>query len=469
MKISLRRFVLFNLLLGELLAATLGISTILFLERQDLLVYIDNKLLESAFTMQRFMNQPHALSKLNSFESNLESLSAILPAPIYQYTEENFGPNLFHFFIWNKHDHLLFSDQHLPVEYFEHAPLGFSQIHYNNIIWRLFTTIDPVTKIRIMALQQTHLRQISPRNLAREVIIVMLTSYFFLGLLMWIVLARGLNILQKISDQVQQQGPDHLSPLDSSNLPSEIKPIIEEWNKLFDRLKLAFVREKRFAADAAHELKTPLAALKTHTQLALNAKNKSELINALHKIITGVNRSAHVVQQLLTLNRMNQPGITEAPTSISIAQLARDIIADLVPSALEKNTEIELIAPDTHFMIEGHDTAIAILIRNLVDNAIRYSPENSLVQVIIEESPDKRNVILKVVDNGTGIPEHLRERVFERFFRVIGNKSSGSGLGLGIVQQIVEVHHAIISLETPLVGHGLQVTVVFPKIYKLGA
>jgi two-component system sensor histidine kinase QseC len=469
MKMSLRRFIFINLLIGELLATTLGISTVLFLEHQDIQVQTDNKLLESAFTMQNFMNKPGALQKLHTFKESLKTLSDILPAPFYQKAEGTFNLSLFHCYIWDSHGHLLFGSHDLPESYFAKIPLGFSKINYDNNSWRTFTTIDPVTKIKITSLEQASLHPLYHKNLIREVTIVMLTSYVFLGFLMWIVLARGLHVLRKISNQVQQQGPEHLSPLDSLSLPAEIKPIVDEWNKLFDRLKLAFDREKRFAADAAHELKTPLAALKTHTQLALNAKTENERANALHKIIAGVNRSAHVVHQLLTLSRMNQGGVLELPTPVDIVQHAKEIIAEMFPQALDKETEIELIAPANNPIIEAYDTAVAILIRNLVDNGIRYSPERSLVQVIIEESSDKKNVILKVIDNGRGIPEHLRQRVFERFFRVIGNKSSGSGLGLGIVQQIVELHHAMISLETPLSGHGLQVTVMFSKKFAQSA
>jgi two-component system sensor histidine kinase QseC len=468
MKMSLRRFILINLLFGELLAITLGVTTTLFLEREDVQTHIDNKLLESVFTVQTFLRQPDALEQLRHFDESLKSLSATLPTPLYQDTEDYSESSLFNFYIWDTHGNILFGSENLIPEYFYQAPLGFSQTIYNDKVWRAFSTIDPATKTTIMALQQTDLHKISPRNLAREVIVVMLTSYFFLGLLMWFVLARALRVLQKISTQVQQQGPDNLTPIDFSHLPVEIRPIVEEWNKLFSRLNFAFDREKRFAADAAHELKTPLAALKTHTQLALHAKNESELINALHKIVTGVNRSAHVVQQLLTLSRMSQGVITEPTTPVDVAKQAKEIIADLVPQALEKETEIELIAL-SDAIIEAHETAITILIRNLVDNAVRYSPEHSLVQVVIEESPDKQNILLKVIDNGPGIPEHLRERVFERFFRVIGNKTSGSGLGLGIVQQIADLHHAVISLETPLSGHGLQVTVMLPKVFDSSA
>lgn len=467
MSVSLRRFIFTNLLVGELLATILGISTVLFLEHRDIKNHIHNELLESAFAMQDFVNKPNAVQKLRKLSASLEALSVISPPAFYQHIKKYFDYNLLRCYVWDENGRLLFGSlSGVPegnFERIENAPLGFSEFEYHHETWVTFSTIDFVSKIKITSLQQVSLYSRYPRDLAREVIIVILTSYLFLGFLMWFILVRGLNILKRISTQVQQQGPDHLSPLDISNLPSEIKPLMEEWNKLFDRLRFAFDREKRFAADAAHELKTPLAALKTHTQLALNSTNKGELINALQKIVKGVDRSAHVVHQLLTLNRMNQSGIMELPALLNIVQLAKETIADLVPQALEKNTEIELIAPATSLMIEGYDTAIAILLRNLIDNAIRYSPEQSLVQVVIEESPDKQNVILKVIDNGRGIPEHLRQRVFERFFRVIGNKSAGSGLGLGIVQQIADLHRAVISLETPLNGHGLQVTILFSK------
>jgi two-component system sensor histidine kinase QseC len=464
MTLSLRYFILLNLLLGELLATVLGISTILFLEHRDIRVHTDNTLLTSVFIMQNAIDKKFALKEASKFE-NIESINTIVPTEFYKYKEDAlFNADMFASYIWGANGKLLFGEKDFNAEYFSHVPLGFSDIKYKNESWRIFTTIDPLTKIKILVSQRVDLQEISLGKIAQDFITIVLTSYLFIGLFMWFILSKSLRELKKISDQVNQQGPDHLSSLDSSKLPTEIRPIVEEWNKLSERLKLAFIREKRFAADAAHELKTPLAALKTHTQLALNAKNESELVNALHKIVLGVNRSAHVVNQLLTLNQMSQSGMVEIPaTPVDIVKLAKEILSDLVPQALEKDTDIELIAPDTPLIIEAHDTAISILIRNLVDNSIRYSPKNSLIQVVLEETSDKKGVVLKVIDNGCGIPEELRQRVFERFFRVIGNKTSGSGLGLGIVQQIVDLHHASISLETPANGKGLQIAVLFFK------
>lgn len=462
---SIRRFLLINLLLSELLTTVLGIIAILYFGHRETQVNMDNKLLLAAFTLQSFMREQETPEKLGEAQNDLIRLNSMFFSPA-DYTEEYGDYRSLHFHVWDSDNNLILGSHDIIPDYFSNPPLGFSQAIFNHQLWRAFTTIDPISNIKIVLVQQRGFYNILPEHLLREIIFIMFLSYPLLGLFMWIILTYGLKVLQEVSAQVQQQAPEHLSHIDPSHLPKEIKPIAKEWNKLSDRLRLAFEREKRFAADAAHELKTPLAALKTHTQLALNAKNENELINALHKIIAGVNRSAHVVQQLLTLSRITPGSANDPPTPVDIAHQAKEVISELFPQALEKNSEIELIAPEKALIVEGYDTAIAILLRNLIDNALRYSPENSLVQVIVEESPHKRAVLLKVIDNGPGIPENLRGRVFERFFRVIGNTSSGSGLGLGIVQQIVDLHHGTISLETPVSGHGLQIVVTFPKKQK---
>ncbi|HVV69728.1 MAG TPA: ATP-binding protein [Gammaproteobacteria bacterium] len=463
MTTSIRNFLVINLLLCVILITSLSLLTNLFLENRDLQGHLDNKLTESAFAIQAFMSQSNTPEELRSIQQHINSLSSgQYPFALHQLNKENNGDHeAFGFEVLDQNNQpLLRSTTPLPAA-FTHAPNGLSQGFDNNNAWRIFVTTDPENKSKVVVAEKYNFRNLLAGHVSQESFFVMLISYPFLGLLIWIIISRGLSSLRKISEEVQLRAPDHLEPIDATQVPVEIKTIVEEWNKLFSRLQEAFAREKRFAADAAHELKTPLAALKAHTQVALNATSDAEREAALRKILTGVDRSAHVVQQLLTLSRMGHGLALEHTGTVNIVKQSQEVIAELAHEVLAKDSEIELISPEKEPLVQGHSTAIAILIRNLVDNAIRYTPAGSLVQVIIEESADK--VLLKVIDNGPGIPEHLHQQVFERFFRMIGNKSPGSGLGLGIVQQIAEVHHAVISLSTAPSGQGLQVTVAFPK------
>lgn len=268
--------------------------------------------------------------------------------------------------------------------------------------------------------------------------------------------------ITRVTNEISSRASTYLEPVNATNTPVEIKPLIAELNQLFVRLKLAFDRNKRFAADAAHELRTPLAALKTQAQVALKAENKNAREQALIKMLQGVDRSSHVVAQLLTLSRLSQEQELNDVHPVDLHKLAAEIIAYLVPIALEKNIDIELALSPTNPIISGNDTALGILIRNIVDNAIRYTPQNGSVKIAI--LTERNDVIFRVTDTGPGIPIELRERVFERFYRILGTQAAGSGLGLAIVSQITELHHAKIHLSTPPNGIGLQFDIIFPGL-----
>lgn len=460
---SIRNFLLTNLLLCVIFITSLTLLASFLLENRDLQAHLDNKLIQAVFSIQAFIDQTPTPQELQRIQENIDAISSIqYPITFQQRTKSFFSSyEAFQFEVLDpQNNFLLGSNTPLPSPFLK-APIGLSKGNFNGQTWRIFAVIDPVTRIKIIAAEPFNFQNLLRGHIAQESIFIMLLSYPFLGLLIWIVINRGLKSLDNVAHEVQQRAPNRLEPIDIANVPAEIKVIITQWNKLFIRLKQAFEREKRFSADAAHELKTPLAALKAHTQVALHAKDEKELKTALQKILTCVDRSAHSVQQLLILSRMEYNLPEQQPIAVNIIKQTKEVVAELAPQALEKNSEIELLSPDSEPLIPGHSTAIAILIRNLVDNAIRYTPEGSLVRVIIKETSDE--VILKVIDNGPGIPEHLRQQVFERFFRILGNKSSGSGLGLGIVKQIADLHQATIKLSTSPGGQGLQVIVVFPK------
>lgn len=290
---------------------------------------------------------------------------------------------------------------------------------------------------------------------------IMLITFPLSGLLIWMIIGKGLDSLDKVAVEVSNRAPTHLEPVSLENVPEEIKPLISELNHLFLRLRDGFEREKRFAADAAHELKTPLAAIKAQAQVALNTPEVSEKDAALHKLISSVNRSTHIIQQLLMMSTLVSESESDFKDSIELGRVVRDVLAMLASNALEKSIELELQQSTSLPKIKGNATALAILFRNLIDNAIRYSPNNAAIRVCL--SFVEGYVVVEVIDQGPGIPNELHERVFERFFRILGNKSTGSGLGLAIVRQICQMHHASIHLGKPADGVGLVVKILFPS------
>jgi two-component system sensor histidine kinase QseC len=460
-KTSIRTFLLINLLLSVTLITSLAIVTNLFLEHKDLQKHMDDKLTRAGFTIGAFLTQRLLDTEINTIQQSINNIPIMQTHLFGTRDNKPFDKsyeNVFFQIFDNQSRLILQSDSNvsLPPLNFK-APDGLIDEWFKGEPWRVFHTTDIKTGYRIAVLEKYDFKNVLEGHITQDSILIMLIMYPFLGMLIWIIVGRGLSSLKKVANELHEREPGHLEAVSIDYVPIEIRPLVDELNNLFARLRQAFEREKRFAADAAHELRTPLAALKAHTQVALNANTESERKEALLKILAGVDRSTHVVQQLLTLSRMVPESNLET-SDVNLVHVAQEVIADLVPEAIERNTEIELIAPERQIIIEGNATALSILIRNLVDNAIRYSPPNSTIQVQIE---DNEHVHLCVIDNGPGIPENLRERVFARFYRVLGTKSTGSGLGLGIVQQIVELHHATIKLDTPESGQGLKVVIIF--------
>jgi two-component system, OmpR family, sensor histidine kinase QseC len=459
---SIRTFLLINLLLSITLITSLAIIGNLFLEHKDLQKHLNAQLTVGALTIAAFVTDDIVNSRnLAIIQKQINDLPQTAEAYYENDNKKIVSPTyeLIQFQIWDKNHNLLLSSSTAPKQPLSNGKPGFSTRWIDGQLWHVFTTIVKDSGTRVDVAERSDFREELEGRVTQDSIIIMLITYPFLGLLIWIIVGRGLDSIKQVTSEIRQRAPSFLEPVDLEAVPREIKPLVDELNILFKRLREAFEREKRFAADAAHELRTPLAALKAQTQVALKATDEKQMRAALSKVLVGVDRSSHVVQQLLILSRMVPQATIKEFEDVNVVKQAREVIAELAPVALEKNTEIELIAPDTDTYIKGYPTAISILIRNLVDNAIRYTPAGSLVKVLIY--PEGDYLFLKVIDNGPGIPEELYSRVFERFFRVLGNKTLGSGLGLGIVQQIVEIHDAQIRLSSPEIGTGLEVTVVF--------
>ncbi len=274
-----------------------------------------------------------------------------------------------------------------------------------------------------------------------------------LGAWVWLATRRALRPLDAVAAQIATRQPERLHALAPASAPEEIRPLVQAINDLFGRVEKALESERRFTADAAHELRTPLAALATQAQVALRARDTEERQHAIDQLIAGSRRATRLVDQLLTLARLD-PDSSRPADAVMLDRLAEEVCAAHGGQALLKDIALELDAqPAT---ITGNADMLRVLLRNLIDNALRYTPPGGRVTVVVE--PGR----LSVTDSGPGIPAGERNKVFDRFHRLAGQDTEGSGLGLSIVARIAEMHGAAITLDGDDHGSGLRVAVSFP-------
>jgi two-component system, OmpR family, sensor histidine kinase QseC len=448
---SIRYFLLISLLLSITIASAInGIGNYL-LDEQVIQPYLDSQLVRVSSLINILSQSTNDNSKVR--KDIIDYLRKTQPI-----TKQKFL-----FQVWGSKGGLIMHSSDQYAISLKSAALGFSDQVIKGDHWRIYSTYDQPTQTKIVVAELYNLRRELADDIARSNANILLITYPVFGLLVWFIISLALRSITRVTTEISNRASTFLEPVQLTEIPIEIKPLVAELNQLFVRLKLAFERNKRFAADAAHELRTPLAALKTHAQVALKSDNELDRNKALQKVIESVDRSSHVVAQLLTLSRLGEEETLTDVKPIDLHKIATEIIAYLAPHALEKDIEIELCPRPAEPIVLGNDTAIGILIRNIVDNAIRYTPTHGEVKVSIIDTGTQ--IIFRVQDTGTGIPSELRERVFERFYRILGTKASGSGLGLAIVSQITALHHASIHLSTPTNGLGLQFEVAFPKYH----
>jgi two-component system sensor histidine kinase QseC len=337
--------------------------------------------------------------------------------------------------------------------------IGFSDQTINNELWRVFRLHADEDQVVITA-ERYDYRQELVNEITGNSLFPLTLMIPILLIMIWVGIDRGLLPLRKLANHIAQRSPDNLEPIKVNfNIPTEILPLFSELNKLFNKLENAFERERRFTSDAAHELQTPLASVKTQVQVALRSENKEQQQHALEKTVEGIDRATHMVQQLLALARLEPLASLDDKSKLDINLITQTLISELDQEAHKKQIELELNS-DEQVCINGNQASIEILIRNLLSNAIRYSPHNGSVIVNIQN--DDRNITFSVTDTGPGIAEQDRDRVFERFYRGTDNQHIiGSGLGLSIARRIAELHDTRIEFAQPANHKGLKVIVRF--------
>ena len=307
-------------------------------------------------------------------------------------------------------------------------------------------------------------------QLAREVIKGMVLVQFLIlplaVLLVWLALALGIAPLNRLQQRIRDRESTDLSPIDELDAPEEVAPLVRAINDLLARLDMSIAAQKRFLADAAHQLKTPLAGLRTQAELAereidAGERNPKLLKKSLQQIALSSQRAAHMVNQLLAMARAEDKEHSAKREVLNLADLATEVVRDFVPRALEKRIDLGFEGPDSVAsarhplgpLVLAHAVLLRELIRNLVDNALLYTPIGGTITVRVVDDPFGQVVVLQVEDSGPGIASAEREQVFQPFYRSLGTGVDGSGLGLAIVREIAQQHGVEIDLSDANLRH----------------
>ena len=280
----------------------------------------------------------------------------------------------------------------------------------------------------------------------------------FAGVMVWWGVGRGLRPLLQLRDEVTSRSSLDLSPLPEQEVVAEIRPLIHGFNELMGRVDESLALQRRFVADAAHQLRTPLAGLKAQAELAQRLDDAGEIRHSLQQICRAADHAAHLANQLLVLARA-EPGTQDSMHELNLAALARSTTEYWVQNALNKKIDLGFENVDSDCRITGNALLLGEMLNNLIDNALRYTQSGG--QVTVRVSRDDATVNLEVEDNGSGIPDIARERVFERFYRVLGTNQEGCGLGLSIVREIAHRHQAEVQLLSGAAGVGTLMRISF--------
>ncbi len=326
--------------------------------------------------------------------------------------------------------------------------------------WRTYTQESANSDARVTLMRSGHPLSIIFALESRGILVLpLLISLPFLVIPAWLSVRVALRPWRRFSAEIESRGPSDLTPLQFGSSYRELRPVSQAVNALLERMRNSLARERSFIADAAHELRTPLAAMRVNVEALQGHRADARDRELLAGLVRSGERASRLVVQLLGLMRSDADRPGHATERIDLGALAQDRLADLAALAAARRVELELQA-DTRCLVQGEREGLTSLIDNLVENAIKYSPPDS--RVVVRVAHDAAHTSLVVEDSGDGIPEVWRERVFDRFFRAPDQAQPGSGLGLAIVKAVADRHHAHVDLSAGEGGRGLRATVRFP-------
>lgn len=336
---------------------------------------------------------------------------------------------------------------------------GFSTLQARGTTYRVYVTRSPSQSIQVA--QDMSAREQMASTLAQRTVAPIALMVPILMLVVWWVVGASLATVSRVRDQVARRQPDDLTKVSEEGLPEEVLPLVEELNLLFRRVRAAFAAQTDFVADAAHELRSPLAALRLQAQGLQRAADDAARAVAVRRLTAGIDRATRLVEQLLMLARHQAFTSSSGKKELlSLCELLKTAIGDSYAAAHAADVDLGLVQADEG-LVSGHLDALRALIRNLLDNALKYTPPGGTVDAYV--CRDGERLILGVEDSGPGIPAEDHERVLDRFYRVAGTQGTGSGLGLAIVKAAADLHGATLRLGRSDRRGGLRIEACFPR------
>ena len=339
----------------------------------------------------------------------------------------------------------------------QRAILGFSNVRTHGSTYRVFS-MESRSQVIQVAQDIAVRREIASTMALRTVAPIMLIAPLLM-LLVWWVVSTSLAPVARVRRQLAGREADELGEVSEAGLPNEIQPLVRELNLLFERVRHAFDTQKSFVADAAHELRSPLAALKLQVTALKRASDDAAREAAVVRLSAGIDRAGRLVEQLLVLARQQARVATGARREpVALAEVAKSEVGEIAAVAQSRSIDVGVREAD-EAVVSGYPEALRIMLRNLLDNAVKYTPAGGAVDVVVRR--ELGNLLLEVEDSGPGIAKEDRERVLDRFYRVAGTETTGSGLGLAIVKSIADLHGASLDLDRSERLGGLRVRVKF--------
>ncbi len=420
-----------------------------------------------ATTVVSYLDAQHEIDEL--LDAHLAQSASLLIAQVGHEMEEidvEHSPQLHPyahrvaFQFWEAGSLLRLHSANAPTSRLSSHDEGFSDSVVDGTRWRVFSGWDAEHRLLVQVGEQQDSRAHIAATIAKNMLVPLIVALPVLGLLIGLGINRATRPLRSLNEEIANRAPDNLAFVEIAGAPVEVVPLVASLNRLFERVQASMNNERQFTADAAHELRTPLAALRAQAQVARGSTNDAEREHALDNVVAGCDRASHLVDQLLTLARLEPETFHAQRESCDLRGVAQGAIAELAPTALGKNIDIELQTGPS-IIVPGDARLLGILLRNLIDNAVRYSPADTVVRVAVDQKAGQP--FLAVLDQGPGVAPAERDKLGRRFHRLAGADAVGTGLGLSIAKRIATLHAASMTFSETMAGKGLQVVVSFPQ------